>query len=99
MATVIKSTLGTRQALPIAFSFENVSQQGGRYIDEVQSQASTIIADAHRQADAVRHRAEVEGREAALKTLDEKVGQRMQTLLPALEKVVAELADARQAWL
>jgi flagellar assembly protein FliH len=103
MATVIKSTLGTRQALPIAFNFEDVTDQAGRYIDDIQSQASTIIADAQRQAENIRRRAEEDGREAALRTaekvLDEKVSQRMQTLLPALEKVVSELADARQAWL
>ena len=36
---------------------------------------------------------------AAEKVLDEKVGARLQTLLPALQKVVADVADAKQAWL
>src|SRR5437868_4246091 len=103
MATVIKSTLGTRQALPIAFNFADVSQQALNYIDEVQAQASAIIADAKRQADAVRRKAEDEGKAAALSAMDqvleEKVGQKMESLRPALEKVVSELADSRHAWL
>jgi flagellar assembly protein FliH len=103
MATVIKSTLGTRQSLPIAFSFEDVSQQANQYLNEVQAQAASIVATAQQHADGVRRRAEEDGRGAAMraaeKLLDEKVGQRMQTLLPALEKLVNELSDARQSWL
>jgi flagellar assembly protein FliH len=103
MATVIKSTLGTRQTLPIAFNFEDVSHQASQYLNEVQAQAETIVASAQQHADNVRQRAEEDGRGAAMraaeKFLDEKVGQRMQTLLPALEKLVSELSDARQSWL
>jgi flagellar assembly protein FliH len=103
MATVIKSTLGARNALPIAFNFEDVAEHAKGYVDDVHAQAAAIVADAHRQVEAISRGAEAEGRQAALraveKVLDEKVGKRMETLLPALEKVVAELSDARQAWL
>jgi flagellar assembly protein FliH len=103
MATVIKSTLGARNALPIAFNFEDVAQHANIYVDEVQAKAAAIVADAQRQADAISRRAEEQGRQAAMRAveqvMDEKVGKRMETLLPALEKVIAELSDARQAWL
>ena len=69
----------------------------------MRSQADQIIADANRQADGVRKRAEEEGKQAAMqaaeKVLDDKVGQRMQTALPALQQVIAGIADAKQAWL
>ena len=62
-----------------------------------------ILAEAQKQAEIVRRRAEDEGRQAAMraaeKVLDEKVGARLQTLLPALQKAVADVADAKQAWL
>jgi flagellar assembly protein FliH len=103
MASVIKSNLGARQASPIVFNFEDVTQHANRYVNDVQSQAAAIIADAQRQAEAVTRRAEEQGRQAALRAveqvLDQKVGQKMESLLPALEKVVSELVDARQAWL
>ncbi|HZZ27055.1 MAG TPA: FliH/SctL family protein [Pirellulales bacterium] len=103
MASVIKSNLGTRQAAPIVFNFEEVTQQANRYVDDVQSRAAAIIAEARRQAEAVTRRAEEQGRQAALQAVeqvfDEKVEQRMDSLLPALQKVVNELVDARQAWL
>jgi flagellar assembly protein FliH len=103
MASVIKSTIGTRQASPIIFNFEDVAQHANRYVDDVQAQAATIIAVAQRQAEAVSQRAEEQGRQAALRAveqiLDQKVGQKMESLLPALQKVIAELVDERQAWL
>ncbi len=103
MATVIKSTLGARHALPIAFNFEDVAQHANQYVDEVQAKAATIIADAEVQAAAVTRRAEENGRQAAMRAveqvLDQKVGQRMETLLPALQRVITELTDAKQAWL
>ncbi|HEY2882377.1 MAG TPA: FliH/SctL family protein [Pirellulales bacterium] len=103
MATVIKSSLTARSAQPIAFNFEDVAQHANRYVDDVQAKALAIIADAQQKADSVSRRAEEQGREAALKAveqvLDQKVGKRMETLLPALEKVINELVDARQAWL
>jgi flagellar assembly protein FliH len=103
MASVIKSTLGARNAGAVAFNFEDVAQHANQYVGEVQARANAIVAEARAQAAAVTQRSENEGREAAMraaeKVLDEKVGQRMETLLPALEKVVAELTDAKQAWL
>jgi flagellar assembly protein FliH len=103
MATVIKSTLGARTALPIAFNFEDVAQHASQYVDEIQAKAAAIIADAQKQAAVVTQRAEEDGRQAAMraveKVLDEKVGKRMETLLPALQRMIAELADAKQEWL
>jgi flagellar assembly protein FliH len=103
MASVIKSTLGLRTAGAVAFNFEDVAQHANQYVGEVQARANAIVADARAQAAAITQKSESEGRDAAMraaeKVLDEKVGQRMETLLPALAKVVAELTDAKQAWL
>jgi flagellar assembly protein FliH len=103
MASVIKSSLSARNASPIVFNFEDVAQHANHYVDDVQAQAAKIIADAQRQAEAVSRRAEEQGRQAALRAveqvLDQKVGQKMESLLPALQKAVADLVDARQAWL
>jgi flagellar assembly protein FliH len=103
MASVIKSSIATRQASPIVFNFEDVTQSANRYVGDVQSQAAAIIAEAQRQAESVTRLAEEQGRQAALRAveqvLDQKVGQKMESLLPALQKVVNELVDARQAWL
>lgn len=103
MSTIIKSGGSTRSIQQIAFNLEDLKQQAARYLDQVRAQGAQLIADAQKQADAIRKRAEEEGRQAAMKAaekvLDEKVGQRMQTALPALEKVVTGIADAKQSWL
>ena len=91
---------GTQQ---VAFNLEDMSQHAAKYLDKVRAQAAQIIADATRQADMIRRQSEEEGRRAAThaaeKVLDEKVGKRMQTLLPALQKVVNDIVDAKQAWI
>jgi flagellar assembly protein FliH len=103
MASVIKSTLGARKASTIAFNFEDVAQHANQYVDDVQTRANAIVTEARAQAAAVTKQAEEDGRQAAMRAveqvLDQKVGQRMETLLPALEKVVNELIDTKQAWL
>ena|ERR1700676_5426197 len=103
MSTIIKSGGSLRSAQRIAFNLEDLSQQAGKYLDEVRAQAAQILAEAQKQAEVVCRRAEEEGRQAALraaeKVLDEKVAARMQTLLPALQKTIADVADAKQAWL
>jgi flagellar assembly protein FliH len=103
MSTVIKSGGSTRGTQQVAFNLEDMSQHAAKYLEKVRAQAAQIIADANRQADAIRRQSEEDGRQAATraaeKVLDEKVGKRMQTLLPALQKVVTDIADAKQAWI
>jgi flagellar assembly protein FliH len=103
MPTIIKSGGALRSPQQVAFNLEDMTQQAAKYLDKVRSQATQIIAEAKKQADAIRRHAEEEGRQAAMraaeKVLDDKVGKRMQTLLPALQAVVTDIADAKQAWL
>jgi flagellar assembly protein FliH len=103
MSTIIKSGSSARSIQQIAFNLEDMKLQAGKYLDQVRAQAVEIVAEAQKQADGVRKRAEGEGKQAAMqaaeKVLDEKVGQRMQTALPALQKTIAGIADAKQAFL
>lgn len=103
MSTIIKSGGALRSPQQVAFNLEDMSQHAAKYLERVRAQAAQTIADAQKQADAIRRKAEDEGRQAAIKAaekvLDEKVGKRMESLLPALKAVVANIADAKQAWL
>jgi flagellar assembly protein FliH len=103
MSTIIKSGGSTRNIQRIALNLEDLKLQAAGYLEQVRGQAAEIIADAHRQADTIRKQAETEGQQAAMRAaervLDEKVGQRMQSAMPALQQVVAGIADAKQAWL
>jgi flagellar assembly protein FliH len=103
MASVIKASPSTSAIQQIAFNFEDLTLQASKYLEQTRIQAAQIVVEAQKQADLIKAKSQEEGRKsaqvAAEKTLDEKVGQRMTTLLPALSKVVADLQDAKQAWL
>jgi len=103
MSTVIKAGTNARSIQGVAFNFEDMNQQAGKYLDQVRQQAAEIVAAATREAEAVRRKAEEEGRQAAMRAvervLDDKVGKRMETLLPALRAAVEGLQNARHDWL
>ena len=76
-ATVIKSATA-RNPHAAAFNFDDLGTQADRYLTEIRAQAAKILADANREANAIRAQAEQQGRQAAIdaaeKVLDEKVG-------------------------
>lgn len=103
MSTVIKVTSTPRVIHGVAFNLNDMAGQANRYLDDVRAQGEKILADAKREADAIRKKAEQDGRQAAFaaaeKILDDKVGKKLESLLPALAKVVTELQHARLEWL
>ena len=86
----------------VALDFSDMTDQAKDYLGDVNKQAERIIARANDEAEKIRRRAEEEGRgvaiQAAVKTLRGEVQQQLQTLLPALRKVVEEIHQARSAW-
>lgn len=104
MATIIRKdnpreTPAGRAPQPISFSFADMRGQANDYLTTVRAEAAKIVQQAHQQAEQIRRQAEVAGRKAAEaaveKVMDEKVGKRMQTLLPALEQLMREVNDMK----
>src|SRR6478752_1593067 len=100
MATIIRKespheAVVGRSAQPISFSFTDMRGQANDYLGTVRAEAAKIVQQAHQQAEQVRRQAEAAGRkadEAAIeRVLDERVGKRMETLLPALETLLADM--------
>jgi flagellar assembly protein FliH len=108
VATIIKrerdrKPAAATSARPIAFDFAEFSQQAEHYLTDVRREAARIVQQAKTDAEEIRRQAEIAGRlaaeQAAHRVLDEKVAQQMATARPALESAVAQLLDARGAWL
>lgn len=103
MPSIIKASGGARPIEGVSFNFDDMTQKANQYLDEVRKQAAGILQQAKQDAAAIRAKAEEEGKQAALKAveriLDDKVAKQLATLLPALDKAVAGVVDARQAWL
>jgi flagellar assembly protein FliH len=103
MASVIKAS-GTAHSTDAGlFNFEDLSVQAQGYLDQTRAKAAQILAQAQKDGVAIRQRAEQEGKQAALKTaeslLDDKIGKQMVSLLPALKQAVDGVAQVRQNWL
>ena len=106
MATIIRKdspreTPTGRATQPISFSFTDIRGQANDYLGTVRAEAAKIVQEAHQQAEQIRRQAEIAGRRAAEaaveRVMDEKVGKRMLTLLPALEQLMREINDMRGA--
>jgi flagellar assembly protein FliH len=104
MATIIrKDILGEavsgRAVQPVAFSFSDMRGQANDYLGTVRAEAAKIVQQAHQQAEQIRRQAEAAGRKAAEaaieQVLDQRVGKRMATLVPALERLIAEMNDTK----
>ena len=104
MATIIRKdspreTPSGRTVQPVAFSFSDMRGQANDYLGTVRSEAAKIVQQAHQQAEQIRRQAEVAGRKAAEaaieQVLDERVGKRMETLLPALESLMADMNNTK----
>ena len=103
MASVIKASGAARSTESGAFNFEDLGTKAQSYLEQMRAQAGQMLMQAQRDAAAIRERALLEGKQAALQAaealVDEKVGKQMTTLLPALKQAVDGIAQVRQAWL
>ena len=103
MAGIIKSSGPLRSADGATFNFDDMAAKAGQYLEQVRAQAAQILAQAGKDAIAIRAKAEQEGKAAAQKAaeqaVDQRVAQQMTTLMPALKQAVAGIVEAKQAWL
>lgn len=103
MSTIIKATDRNAAVHGVAFNFDDMAAKAGQYLDKVRAEAARIVARAEKDAEAVRRRAEVEGRQAGQRAVEETVrqqlGQQLATLMPALEQAVQDIRHAKQDWL
>jgi len=102
MATVIKNS-GAKQAVDAAaFAVRDLGDGGGDDLEGVRRQAAEILSGAEREAQAIRRRAEDQGRAAALEAaeqvLKEKVGRQLATVVPALGEAIDRIRGAKDQW-
>jgi flagellar assembly protein FliH len=101
-STVIKSGTNVRQVHGVAFQFSDVARDANEFLAGVRAQGDAILAEARREADQIRRRAEQEGRQAAVaaatRILEEKVGKQLESLLPALRKAIDAINAEKPNW-
>lgn len=107
MATVIRRGAthpeAADEAAPASFTFSDMASQGDAYVNRMQAEANRIIQNAKNEAQAIRDKAEQEGRVAAEQAIDslltQRVGKEIETLRPALDNAVSEIEKSRGDWL
>jgi len=108
MATIIRRNSSAeaasgRAVQPVAFNFEDMNDRANEYLETVRREAAKIVQQAHQQAEQVRRQAEAAGRaaavEAAQKALDEKIADRFNSFVAALDRLVAQTDEAKADWL
>lgn len=103
MPTIIKAADHNAAVQRVAFNFDDMAEQAGRYLEKVRAEAARIVAKAEKDAQEVRRRAEADGRRAGQQaveaTVREQLGAQLATLLPALQQAVQDVRHAKQAWL
>ncbi|MGH6743177.1 MAG: hypothetical protein ACREDY_29825, partial [Bradyrhizobium sp.] len=92
MSTVIKAADPAHGVRSVAFNFDDLALQADAYLRSIRAQAEQIIVQAAKDAAALRKAAEVEGRRAGEKAIedlvDQKITSQLQTVLPALRTVI-----------
>ncbi|HEV3339827.1 MAG TPA: FliH/SctL family protein [Pirellulales bacterium] len=103
MSTVIKAADSAHGVRSVAFNFDDLASEAEAYLRKVRAQAERIVAQAAKDAVALRKVAEVEGRRAgeqAIETLvDQKIARQLETVLPALRGAVSDIERSKQGWL
>jgi flagellar assembly protein FliH len=107
MATIIKHNSQVvpsgKEVRSVAYNLVDIEVQADARLETFRQEATRIIHEAKQEGKAIRQRAEESGRRAALdaaeKLLDERIAKQMATLTPALQEVVRQVEDAKQAWM
>ncbi len=98
MGTVIKRTGFSSNATAVPFHFDDLASGLG-----ASPEPSSLIAQAHIDAEAIRRRAEEQGREAGLRTaermLEEKVSHDVANVVSTLKTAVDRIEATKVEWL
>jgi len=99
MSTIIRATDNNRGTQCVAFNFDDMAGRADRYLEQVRQEAAKLVAAAQAEADAVRKKAEDEGRKAGFQAVEKIVAEKLATTMPAMQKVIQDIGHAKQSWL
>jgi flagellar assembly protein FliH len=103
MSTVIKAADHEHSVHGVALNLEDLAHRADGYLQKVREQATQIVAQAAREAVGLRQAAEIAGRqaaaEAAERSVEQKLAQQLETVLPALRGAITEIERSKHGWL
>jgi flagellar assembly protein FliH len=115
MSHVLKAADARDLGSRVAFNFEDLRHQAAAHLAAAKVEAAAIVEQARRDADALRSKVHTEARDAgrqeglkdaaalveqrARKLADERLGEQLNTTLPALTQAATLLRGERDRWL
>jgi flagellar biosynthesis/type III secretory pathway protein FliH len=99
MSTVIRASARNNESQAVAFNLEDMGERSTRFLEKVRGEARQIVIQAQQEADAIRRRAEQEGRQAAMQAVEGMVRKELTTVVPALRLAVQSIQEAKHSWL
>lgn len=103
MSSIIKAGADYHQSQAVAFNFDDMTAKANEVLKGVRAEAARIIARAEAEAAQIRERAQAQGRQAGRneteQIIQKQLAGQLETLLPALQQVILQVQDAKQAWL
>jgi flagellar assembly protein FliH len=99
MATIIRHDDSTYRSRAATLNLDDLAAQASQCMAKVKGEAAEIVAQAKRQADAIREQAAEEGAQAAIQAVDQMVGQKLAPTLAGLRQAADDLQAAKQEWL
>jgi flagellar assembly protein FliH len=99
MSTIIRAADFHGHMPGVPFNFDDITMRADQHLNKIRTEAAKIVLKAQQEADAIRRRAENEGRQAAAQAIQDSVKKQLSTVIPALKQAVQNIHDARHAWL
>lgn len=86
-----------------AFNFDDMTSKAESYLTQVRAQAAQLLAEAQAKAQSIREQAQRDGQRDAVaeaeRSLQTKVQQQLNALVPAIQQAVADVQRERATWL
>ncbi|MBN1587982.1 MAG: hypothetical protein JW888_00540 [Pirellulales bacterium] len=99
MPTIIKASNSCASVRPWTVDLVDLTQRADPDRTSFSNEAARLIATAKQQAEHIRLDAATQGRRTAYEMLTQHNNEQWGTLTSAIEAVVQEIQDAKQAWL
>ena len=99
MGTIIRANESCQVARGTTFNFEDMASQANQYLEKVRGEVRQLVERAKQESQQIKKQAQQQGYRAGQQEHEQVVRQQLGTVLPALQKVIADIQQAKQAWL
>jgi flagellar assembly protein FliH len=99
MATIIRATIPPESLQGEPVNFDDLAARSDQYLAAVKEEAERLVEEARQEVDSIRRRAEADGHQAAILSVQRTVAEQVAPAITAVRQAATDLQHSRQAWL